>query len=160
MNIKETIISQKIIAIILILTLTLADFILIGINTVTYAIDSSKTNADNVEFMAYFENAKGERITLNEKYINEKAIKLKVDITVNGEGYFDGELVFKDTNFKVTTLEKNSYVKKLDGNKIVLNRINAGTTATIGMEIEFNVSDEIDVDILNKVTKINLMIHQ
>ena len=61
-NTKEVL--QKIIAIMIIIIMTMADFAIIGVNAISYAIDMVATNSNNVEFCAYFENGEGRVIVL------------------------------------------------------------------------------------------------
>jgi len=62
MNFTEKRILQKIVALLLIMIMTIADFSIIGENLISYAIDRVATNSDNVEFFAYFINNQGEKV--------------------------------------------------------------------------------------------------
>ena len=154
-NAGKTII-QKMAAILIIFVMMMADVLAISINTVTYAIDAIQTNSKNVELSAYFENNEGEKIKNIESTTDAQNIKLKVDINVKNEGYLEGQLVFNEANFKIKTVQKSDFVQKVEGNTITLKQINAGTTATIEIEVEFDVYGEIDKNMLNSETKIKL----
>ena len=154
-NAGKTII-QKMAAILIIFVMMMADVLAISINTVTYAIDAIQTNSKNVELSAYFENNEGEKIKNIESTTDAQNIKLKVDINVKNEGYLEGQLVFNEANFKIKNVQKSDFVQKVEGNTITLKQINAGTTATIEIEVEFDVYGEIDKNMLNSETKIKL----
>ena len=49
------------VAIILIMTLTLANFIFVGSNIVSYAMDEITTNHKNIEFETYFKDKYGNK---------------------------------------------------------------------------------------------------
>ena len=91
-------------ALILIITLTMANFILIGYNTVTYAVDmidsDKKTNCKNVEFMAYFKDENGKNITKTEAIANSQDLTVYFNISVKKEGYFNGYITLSNSNFK------------------------------------------------------------
>lgn len=149
-------IMQKAIALLIIFVMIMADFLLITINTVTYAAEAIQTNSKNVEISAYFENTEGEKIKKIESTTDNQNIKLKVDINVKNEGYLEGKLTFNEANFKIKKVEKSDYIQKVEENTITLKQINAGTVATIEIEIEFNENGEIDIKKLNSETKITL----
>jgi len=56
MNITKKSLINKVCAILMIMALTITDFLFIGKAAVTYAIDAVATNHANVDFSAYFLN--------------------------------------------------------------------------------------------------------
>ena len=52
------------VTIILLMTLTLANFIFVGSNIVSYAMDGIATNHKNIEFEAYFKDKEGNKVFL------------------------------------------------------------------------------------------------
>lgn len=149
-------IIQKIVAILLVIIITLADFSIIGANVISYALDMVATNSDNVEFFAYFINEKEENINNIESEINKKDLKMCVEVAVKNEGYFNGEITLGDSSFNFSENVSNEYVKEVKGNTVILNQINAGTTAKIELEIQFNNSEVINKISLNQENEINL----
>ncbi len=140
-------IIQKLTAILLVFVITIANFAIVGKTAISYAIDAVKTNNNNVEFVAYFENGQGEKVTSIDSQIGAEDLKLKVDVTVNNSGlggYFDGEISLSDANFKFKDEKPlNVYV-------------NAGSTTTVEKEIEFIEIDNLEKEYLNKNTTVNL----
>ena len=60
-NLAKSLIS-KICAVLIIMALTISDFLFVGASVVSYAIDIAKTNSSNVDFSAYFLNSEGEKV--------------------------------------------------------------------------------------------------
>ena len=131
----------KIITVTLLLaTLLLANFIYVGNGLISYAISSSATNHQNVEFDAQL---KDENI-------------LSIQVSVKKEGYFNGEIVLENSNFNLKQDQSNSYINKIEGNKITLNQLNAGAVAQIDLQIEPIKDEIINVGLLNAVSKLSL----
>lgn len=127
-------------AILLLVTLTVANFIYVGVGLVSYAVSNIETNHQNVEFDAQL---KDENI-------------LSLTISVKKEGYFNGEIALENSNFSFATEQNNDYINEFQENKIVLNQLNAGTTAQIDLKIK-PVNEEIfDAGLLSAVSKLNL----
>ena len=91
-------ILQVITSLLLIMTLTMANFLLLCVDVVSFAADEinadKNTNHKNVEFMAYFKDEKGNKITETDTYANSNDLKLYFQISVKQEGYFNGNIVY------------------------------------------------------------------
>ena len=147
-------------ALILIITLTMANFILIGYNTVTYAVDmidsDKKTNCKNVEFMAYFKDENGKNITKAEAIANRQDLTVYFNISVKKEGYFNGYITLSNSNFKFKTDNLDSNINSIKDNEIKLNQINAGEEKEIAVGIEVISDEEFDLNNLNLESQINI----
>lgn len=135
MNSTKTNLINKICAILAIFVLTVSDFVFVGKSAVSYAIDAVKTNHTNVKFSAYFQNESGEKIQKIEKNI-DKIEYLYIDVSVNNEGYFNGEIKLADENFNIKSDELDPQVTEIKDNVVKLKQINAGSLATIKLAIE------------------------
>ena len=155
MNSTKTNLINKICAILVIFALTVSDFLLIGKTAVSYALEVVKTNNANVEFFAYFLNENGEKVDQMEENIDKKGT-LYVDVTVKNEGYFEGKISLGDGNFNITSNKLSEEITEISGNTVKLNQINAGSTATIKLEIEAKKEDTINKTALNGKTKVDL----
>ena len=126
---------QSITALLLIITLTMANFLLLCVNVVSYAADEiyaeQKTNHQNVEFMAYFKDKDGNKITEMDAYTNSNDLKLYFKISVKQEGLFNGDIVLNNANFKFKSDFVDNSIKGIEENKVYLNQINAGETKEI-----------------------------
>ena len=123
----------------LITVLTMINFIYVGAGFITLAAESSSTNHKNIEFTA---ELKDENL-------------LTLAVTVKNEGYFNGEITLENSNFKLKSTE-SEYVNKIESNKITLNQINAGATASFDVAIEPVKDDILDAGLLKVVSDLNL----
>lgn len=144
------------IATILILTMTMTNFVFVGAGLVTYAAEDVSTNNKNVEFEIGFEDENGNKSDNLEREFSNVDTYLYMKINVKKEGYFNGNISLENNNFILKDYESD-FINKIDGNTIYLNQINAGTTAEIKIKIE-SIKDEFyDIGLLDCVTtaKIN-----
>lgn len=124
---------------VMILTMTMTNFIFVGANLVSYAVDNITTNNKNVEFQAYMKDE----------------TTLEMQIGVKKEGYFNGSITLEKSNFTLKESE-SKYVNKIENNTVTLNKINSGETALIDITIE-PVKEEIyDAGLLNMESQLNL----
>ena len=144
-------IFHKIIAISIMMIIVLADFSIIGINSISYASD------DNIDFAVYFTNTKNEKVTNIESDINIQDLKMYVEIAVKNDGYFNGEILLKNTGFEFTGTYKSEYIKQVERNKVTLNQINVNDKALIELGIKFNNSEKIQMESLNQNGEIKLV---
>ena len=123
----------------LLITLTMINFIYVGVGFISLAAEDVSTNHRNIEYTA---ELKSENL-------------LTLSVTVKNEGYFNGEITLENSNF---TLKNSSseYVNKIEGNKITLNQINAGSTASFDVEIEPVKDDSLDAGLLSAVSELTL----
>lgn len=126
-------------AIILLITLTMVNFIYVGAGLISYAASESQTNHQNVGFKAELKD--------------ENTLALEID--VQKEGYFNGEITLENSNFELKETE-STYVNKIENNKITLNQINAGTTAKMEIKIDPVKNEAIEVSMLNKISTLTL----
>ena len=134
--------------IILIMTLTMTNFLFLGSSLISYASDNMSTNHKNIEFSAYFKNADGEKTTTLERTADMQETSLYVSVNVNKEGFFMGEIALSNANFNLVSSESN-FVSNIEDNKIYLNQINAGTSTEIEVKIKPVNDETIDLNMLN-----------
>lgn len=144
---------QVITSILLIITLTMANFLLLCVDAVSYAADTlnenKSTNHKNIEFITYFKDENGNKITEKDVYMNSNDLKLYFQISVKQEGYFNGNIVLKNANFKLKTDIVNENINKIENDTIYLNQINAGENKEIELGIEILKDDKFDLNLLN-----------
>ena len=156
MNITERKLINKICAILVIMTLTISDFLLIGKSAVSYAIDKVATNNSNVDFSAYFQKENAEKVQNVEDNIDKEDEYLYVDVSVKNEGYFNGSIKIADNNFNIKSEKLSPEIAEISDNVVKLNQINAGSTVTLKLGIEARKEDKINENILNTKTKVEL----
>ena len=144
------------IATILILTMTMTNFVFVGAGLVTYAAEDVSTNNKNVEFEIGFEDENGNKSDNLEREFSNVDTYLYIKINVKKEGYFNGNISLENNNFILKDYESD-FINKIDGNTIYLNQINSGTTAEIKIKIEPIKDEFYDIGLLDCVTtaKIN-----
>ena len=153
MNITKNSIINKIITMIIIMMMTIGNFIPIGEYIVSYAIDMESVG-ENVQMAVYFKEGEEDKKSI-EKEINQTA-NLKIDIAVKNEGYFEGKLVLTDVNFKIKNVKENINVKSNNEKEIEINRITAGSKLEIEAEIESDIPETFEKNLLNKESKIKI----
>ena len=131
-------ILNAITAMLLILTLTMANVIMLCVDVVSYAANSidNSTNSKNVEFMAYFKDANGNKTTSMDAKTNAEDLKLYFQVAVSKEGYFNGNIVLNNANFRLKSNILSDSVSKRENNVVYLNQINAGENKEIEVGIE------------------------
>jgi len=128
----EKTITKKLLVILMIITILLADFYVLGSNLITYAVQSTSVveGFENIKFSTYFENGESEI----EKSINSGNLKLYAKIQLDGEDgcLEDIKVKLNDSNFNIKSADKGT----VEGNVVKLDYIGAGTSVEIELEIE------------------------
>lgn len=132
-------ILKLITVLVLLTTLTMINFIYVGVGLISFAVSSMETNHQNVEFDAK---------------LKDNSI-LELQINVKKEGYFNGEITLENSGFELKSV-KNQYVNKIEGNTIKLNQLNAEDNIKIEIEVEPIRKEIMDVGLLNEETKVIL----
>ena len=157
---RKTAIMKKFVAFLLLMSLTMVDFMFLGTEVVSYAADSlsfgTATNIKNVLFDAYFKNASGENVTSKEESISSKDAKLFMQIAVKNDGYFNGTVVLEESNFKLKPESSSEIINKIEGNKVTLNQINSGEVVEVEIGIEPLKEGTIGSGLLNMLSKVKI----
>ena len=156
MDVTKKSLFNKICAMLVIIALTLSDFLFVGQVAVSYAIDTVRTNSTNVDFSAYFIDSNGAKVEKLENNIDKGEEYLYVDLSVKNEGYFNGRISINNSNFNIKNEILSDNVAEISANEVRLNQINAGSTVTIKLAIEPINATSIPSSILNAITKVNL----
>ena len=139
----------------LIMTMTMVNFIYIGKTFISYAVDDISTNVKNIEFGAYFKDENGQKVTALKPVGNEANLLLQ--ITVKQDGYFNGQIELQNANFRLKEIVgTNDFVNKMEGNIITLNQINAGSTVEIEVKVELLKQEVFDLNFLEMESQIQL----
>jgi len=144
------------IAILLITTIIMVDFISVGINIV-YALENIKnvTNHENVKFATYFKTEDGKEVSNIEYVKDNDKMKLYAKISVEA-GYFDGVITLENSNFKLKEQILSEEVSKIEGNTVTLNRIRAGNEVEIELGIEPVIEEAYSENMLSKESVLKL----
>ncbi len=148
---------KKLLAILMIIMIMSTDFLILGSNLISYGYATeSGTNNDNIEFWAYFKDESGNKINPISESIKTDNIKVYAQIAVKNEGYFNGSIELKDSNFRIKNEILTTAISSIEGNKVNLNQINAGETVEIELNIEPISADVITTDMLSKKSTFKL----
>ena len=152
-------IVKILVASMLILTLTIVNFIAVGTEIISYAADGgiqmSQTNHKNVSFGAYLLNDQGEKLSEQDIDINNQEIKLGLKVEVNKEGYFNGQVVTKNANFEFVS-SQSEFVNNVTSDTLTLNQINAGSNPEIEVIVKPTVTENFNLSLLNMTSQLEL----
>ena len=154
-NLHKSKLINTILVIVIILSLTLTNFIVVGNALISYAMDSNldsqnNTVNKNVKFDTFFDEGNG-----NTHYlvydVNNTEKQMYIDLSVE-EGYLkDATIEFKDMNYMIADVKDESgIVQENKNNTLVLRQINANTNAKLMLTISDNLSDKIELSNLDR----------
>ncbi len=142
-------------SIIVMLTMTMTNFIFVGSSLISYAIDNISTNNNNVEFGVYFKDSNGKEVSNLESGLSSINTNLYLKLKVKQEGYFNGKIELVESNFTLKATQ-SEYINKIEGNTVTLNQINAGTEVVLDIPVEFKKDEAFNLGLLDMESKINL----
>ena len=148
---EKGVIIQKIVAALLVFIMV---FLQLQISAV-FAIDMLATTNNNVEFVAYFQEGEEEKTEIDSK-IDAKDLKLKIDVSVKNEGYFNGQISLENAGFKFTGDFTGDSIEKIENNVVYLKQINADETAKLEVGIKYLDDTEINTSSLSSDTTVKL----
>ena len=143
------------IVLMLVLAMTMTNFVFVGSSLISYAFDDISTNNKNVEFGVYFKDDNGGQVSSIEKSVYSEDIKLGIHLKVKQQGYFNGKIELQNSNFTLKETQ-NDYINKIEGNTITLNQINAGSEVELEIPIEIKREEDFNVGLLNMESVIKL----
>ena len=143
------------VVILLIMTLTMTNFIFLGSSLISYAANSTSTNHKNIEFDAYFKDSNGKKTTTLERTADMQEVSLYLAINVNTEGFFVGQVALQNSNFNIVGSE-SEYVSKISDNTIYLNQLDVGTEAEIEVKVKPIDNEVINIDMLDCQSEVTL----
>lgn len=154
---------NKLLASMLVITLTFANLILLGI----YATESFATSSelekqetlieDTVDFDAYFLDEEGKKTHTKTIDINSQDEKLYVSIEVL-QGYLrNAKIELTDANFKMQNISSNyETIQEMTDYAITLNQIASGNKNVFEIPINVDITEEINLDNFTKQSQIKI----
>ena len=143
------------VVILLIMTLTMTNFIFLGSSIISYAADSTSTNHKNIEFDAYFKDSNGQKTTTIERTAGTQELSLYLTVNVNTEGFFVGQVELENSNFRIVGSE-SEFVSKISENTIYLNQLDVGTTAEIEVKVKPVDNEVMNINMLDCQSELTL----
>ncbi len=157
----NTKILRKLLAVMLIITLTLADFIFLAVYAVDVDYEKQETNINktDVSFDAYFVSEEGVKTHQKVTEMNNSELKLFLSVSVT-KGYLkDAVISIANANFKlVEGQELPNGVEEIDvaNSTIRLNQISKGETKEIELQIEVVKDERFNLSNFSKETEVKL----
>lgn len=156
---------NKVIAVMLVITLTFANFILLGVvagkGAISYAADNleaqtNSTQHSNVKFDAYFikDGSKAHTLMLDAS----ETSKLYFALNVRNNGYLkNASIELNNNNYSIAAqLQASEIMEKIEENKIILKQINYGTEAIVDLPILLEINNEFEKNNVNKQSSLIL----
>ena len=150
---------KVLIVFILIMTMTMSNFLLIGINVVNAVeqnVQDKNTSHKNIEFMAYFKDEQGNHVSNCSLKTTDADTKLYLAVSVKQEGYFNGTINLKDSNFKFKTDNASDKVSSITENSVTLHQINANDSVEIEMSVETIKDSSYNINLINQESVLEL----
>lgn len=146
-------------AALVIITMTMANFVLFTANIVSYAAEvitaKEDTSHRNITFTANLKNGSEESPEIKAK-MDSQDLLLQIRITVKQEGYFNGNITLKNSNFKLKNDILSEGINKIEDNTIYLAQINAGESREILVGIHILKSDKYNLKMLDQESTLTL----
>jgi len=161
--------KKKLIAMILIFTMTFGNFALVG---KTYAAsifdgifggdeDTTGTGNKNIEFEAYFIDEQSENSTSIKSDVKNENLMIGVNVKVKDSGYLKDAKVLlgngEELNFKIdsTDLVENENVQSFENNELAFSQLNAGSEASVVFPVSYESKKYIESSNVSKNNKIS-----
>lgn len=141
---------KALLVIALTITLTIVDFVLVGANFITYALETA-----SVVFNAHFKTDTGEEVSLIEYEMTNTEMKLYLEVEVKKGVSFNGVITLEDSNFKFKDTSIQG-ISQITENTITLEPIRAGNTVKIEVGIEPIIEENYKNSFLNKQSVLSL----
>lgn len=147
---------NKFVIVLLVISLTITNFLVVGETLVSYATDlvlDNQTEAtinENVKFDTYFKLDDGDTHYLVCD-VNEQNSNMVLDLKIQNGYLKDAKIELKNPNYSIVnvmdTMEK---VQEAENNQINLKQINANETVEIGLTIMQNIENEMKLEDISK----------
>lgn len=153
-------VNKKIIAIILIICLTISNWMILGSYFISEVYAKEIEETRDVIFDVRFLNkdliedySKSLKADINEQYVINLIIENK-----NGGYLKNAYIEFESSNYNVSRIvnEENEYIEKIEDKKILLNTIDKNNKMNINLLVSSPYTDKTNVEQLNKESKIIL----
>ena len=151
-------IFQKLIACLLVISMTFINFIFTAVNFV-YALSEGEVliEGGKVKFDAYFKNDDEEK--LYEKNVNVlNGTKLYIDIELAQSKLENAKVLLGNTNFKMQDSIKNDYIDYINTQtgEIFLKTIDSNQKVELEIPIGFEKQEKVNIDYFSKESEISL----
>ena len=153
---------EKILVVLLIISLTCTNLLIVGNALISYATDSNldsqneNTTNENVKFDTFFDEGNGKTHYLVYD-VNSEEKQMYINLSVN-DGYLkDAVIEFNDMNYTISNiLDEDTIVQEAKSDKLTLRQIDTNTNANLLLSINKRLEDKMELNAINKNSKVVL----
>ncbi len=161
---KENRILKRMLAILLIFTLTSANFLFVG-QSFALTLDDlfGSEDTSNVEFNAYFKTETDDRAVSVISDVNNEGLAINLSLSVKDSGYLkDAKIKIeseegKELNFVIGAMnETDSLIQSIEDNEIVLKQIDSNVETSIVLPISYKYEKYASDDMISNRAMVKL----
>ena len=153
---------EKLVVVLLIISLTCTNLLIVGNALISYAIDSDldsqneNTISENVKFNTYFDEGNGKTHYLVYD-VNNTEKQMYMNLSVK-DGYLkDAVIEFNDMNYTISNIiDESEILQGATENKLTLRQIDTDTSANLVLTINKKIEEKMEVNSLDRNTKVVL----
>lgn len=115
------------------------------------------TNNKNVQFVAYFKDNSGNKISKISKELNSYDMKLYLELSVEKEGYLENaNITLKNSNFVFDTQNQIDGISQIREDSLNVDYIGAGETKKFEIKVQAKKNESYNLELLEQETQIEL----
>lgn len=115
------------------------------------------TNNKNVQFIAYFEDDSGNKVSKISKELNMDDMKLYLELSVEKEGYLENaNITLKNSNFVFDTQNQIDGISQISEDSLKVDYIGAGEIKKFEIKVQAKKNESYNLDLLEQETQIEL----
>ena len=115
------------------------------------------TNNKNVQFVAYFRDDSGNKVSKISKELNNDDMKLYLELSVEKEGYLENaNITLENSNFVFDTQNQIDGISKINEDSLNVDYIGAGENKKIEIKVKAKRDENYNLDLLEQETQIEL----
>lgn len=115
------------------------------------------TNNKNVQFIAYFKDDSGNRVSKISKELNSDDMKLYLELSVEKEGYLENaNITLKNSNFVFDTQNQIDGISQISEDSLNVDYIGAGETKKFEIKVQAKKNESYNLELLEQETQIEL----
>ena len=115
------------------------------------------TNNKNVQFVAYFKDNSGNKISKISKELNSYDMKLYLELSVEKEGYLENaNITLKNSNFVFDTQNQIDGISQISEDSLNVDYIGAGETKKFEIKVQAKKNESYNLELLEQETQIEL----
>lgn len=130
-----------------------------AILVISEAVDEIQmlTNNKNVQFIAYFKDDNGNKVSEISKELNSDDMKLYLELSVEKEGYLENtNITLKNSNFVFDTQNQIDEISQINEDGLKVDYLGAGENKKIEIKVKAQKDENYNLSLLEQETQIEL----